>query len=126
MSKKILYLMVIKYSVTVEKRKEKISPQDLAVMYQEYGAVGELIINSIHLDGNGMGYDISLIKSIAQSIDIPLIISGGAGGLHDFKAAIDAGASAVSAGDFFVYEGQHKAVLVSYPDYDHTFKLLNE
>jgi len=107
------------------KKKEKISPQDLAVMYQEYGA-GELIINSIHLDGNGMGYDISLIKSIAQSIDIPLIISGGAGGLHDFKAAIDAGASAVSAGDFFVYEGQHKAVLVSYPDYDHTFKLLNE
>ena len=107
------------------RKKEKISPQKLAEMYQEYGA-GELIVNSIQLDGSGNGYDISLIQSISQSIDIPLIISGGAEGLQDFKKAIDAGASAVSAGNFFIYKGEHKAVLVSYPDYDFTLKLLSK
>ena len=107
------------------KKKQKISPQELAIMYQKLGA-GEVIINSIHLDGLGMGYDLELVKSIAASIDIPLIVSGGAAGIQDFKKALDAGASAVSAGNFFIYKGEHKAVLVSYPDYDSSIDLLGK
>lgn len=107
------------------KKKQKIPPQELAIIYQEYGA-GELIINSIDLDGSSKGYDLNLIKSISQSIDIPLIISGGAGSLEDFKKALNAGASAVAAGNFFVYKGEHKAVLVSYPEYDVSLELLKQ
>ena len=92
-------------------------------MYQEFGA-GELIINSVNLDGSGKGYDLDLIKSLVKTIDIPLIISCGAKSLDDFKHAIDAGASAVAAGDLFIYKGEHRAVLVSYPDYETTYKLL--
>lgn len=99
------------------KKKENISPQELAIKYQELGA-GEIIINTISLDGLGTGYDQELLQSIVQSIDIPLIISGGAGNIRDFEIALNNGASGVSAGNYFVYKGRHKAVLVSYPNYD--------
>lgn len=107
------------------RKKQRISPQELAIMYQRLGA-GEVILNSTHLDGSGAGYDLDLIQSISQSIDIPLVVSGGAGGMQDFKKAINAGASAVSAGNFFIYTGEHNAVLVSYPDYDLSLKLLSK
>ena len=105
------------------RKKEAIQFQELAIMYLEFGA-GELIINSVNLDGSGKGFDLDLIKSLVKTIDIPLIISCGAKSLDDFKHAIDAGASAVAAGDFFIYKGEHRAVLVSYPDYETTYKLL--
>ena len=106
------------------RKKEKIFVQDLATMYQELGA-GELIINSVDLDGSGKGYDLALIESLIKNVDIPLIVSCGANNISDFKKAIDAGASGVSAGDFFIYKGEHRAVLVSYPDYESTYKLFS-
>ena len=38
--------------------------------------------------------------------------------MEDFQLAIKAGASAVAAGSMFVFQGIHRAVLISYPRYE--------
>ena len=78
---------------------------------------GEVIVNSVDLDGTMKGMDLALIREAASAITVPLIAVGGIGSLPDMKAAINAGASAVSAGAFFVFQGPHRAVLITYPDY---------
>ena len=85
---------------------------------ESYG-IGELLINSIDLDGTGKGYDIELIKMISVVMNIPVIACGGAGCLNDFKIAVEtAGASSVAAGSMFVFMGKHRAVLINYPERD--------
>lgn len=78
--------------------------------------VGELYLNSIERDGTMGGYDLEVIRSVTEAVRIPVIASGGAGSLADFRAAVvQGGASAVSAGAFFVLHGKHRAVLITYP-----------
>lgn len=78
--------------------------------------VGEIFLNSIDRDGTMSGYDIDLIRNVSASVPVPLIACGGAGKIEDFGTAIHkGGASAVSAGSFFVFHGKHKAVLITYP-----------
>ena len=55
------------------------------------------------------------LKEISSLISLPIIIAGGAGNLLHLKEAIQAGASAVGGGSFFVLYGKHKAFLISYP-----------
>ena len=87
--------------------------------------VGEFLINSIDKDGTFSGYDLTLIKTIADVVNIPVVAVGGASCLDDFLAAVKfAGASAVAAGSFFVFHGKHRAVLVSYPSREEINKLL--
>lgn len=86
---------------------------DLAV---SMGA-GEVLINSVDKDGTRSGPDLELIKQANINLDVPLIALGGVGKLLDIKLAIDAGANAVAAGSFFVFNGRHKAVLITYPRY---------
>lgn len=79
--------------------------------------VGEIVVNSIVRDGTRDGYDLESVRAIASAVRIPVIASGGAGCLDDFRSAIvQAGASAVTAGSLFVFHGKHRAVLVNYPD----------
>ena len=95
-----------------------IDPVEHAVRMQEYGA-GELLINSIDRDGTYEGYDLTLIKSITSSVDIPIISCGGASGFDDLVSVINDGqASAAAAGSLFVFHGKHRAVLINYPPYD--------
>ncbi len=90
---------------------------------EQLGA-GEIIINSIDKDGTMSGYDIDLIKSVADAVRIPVVASGGAGNINDFQQAINQGnASAVAAGSMFVFNGPHRAVLISYPDYSKLVKI---
>lgn len=92
-----------------------LNPIDFAKKMEEMGA-GEIMVNSIEQDGMMNGYDLELIKDIAQAVTIPVVAAGGAGKLDDFKlAVINAHASAVAAGSMFVYHGSRKAVLVNYP-----------
>ncbi|WP_083536455.1 AglZ/HisF2 family acetamidino modification protein [Steroidobacter denitrificans] len=84
--------------------------------YVEAQGAGEIIIQSIERDGCRMGYDLDLIRQIASATNVPLIACGGAHQLTDFSAAIDRGASAVSAGSMFVFHGKHQAVLITYPE----------
>jgi cyclase len=78
---------------------------------------GELIVNSIDRDGTFKGYDLPLIKSVAASVNVPVIASGGAGNLdHVVQAIREGGASAAAAGSIFVFQGPHRAVLITFPE----------
>lgn len=76
---------------------------------------GEVLLNAVDRDGTLQGPDLALIEQLSAVIDVPLIAVGGVGSLADIKAAVNAGASAVAAGAFFVYHGPHRAVLINYP-----------
>ena len=93
----------------------KLSPVEFARMMENEGA-GEILLNSIDADGTMKGYDIELIKTVSDKVGIPVIACGGAGSLDHMKAAVQVGASAVAAGSFFVFQGKHRAVLITYPE----------
>lgn len=78
---------------------------------------GEVLINSVDRDGTLQGPDIELIKKAATDLSVPLIAVGGVSSLYDIKAMVEAGASAVAAGAYFVFHGPHRAVLITYPRY---------
>lgn len=86
---------------------------------------GEVMVNAVDRDGTMSGVDVTLIARAAASCTVPLIACGGVGSLADIKAAVDAGASAVAAGAFFVFHGPHRAVLITYPKYSDLVALLN-
>lgn len=95
--------------------------------YVESLGVGEILLTSVDRDGLMKGYDIELIRMVSCVVNIPVIASGGAGEIQDFKKAIKYGeASAAAAGSMFVFYGPHKAVLISYPDYQELRKILEE
>lgn len=100
----------------------KLDPVEFALRVEGAGA-GELMICSIDREGSGQGYDLDLIGRVANAVGIPVIASGGAGSLTDFKDAVTQGASAVAAGDMFIFYGKHKAVLITYPEYRELEKL---
>jgi imidazole glycerol-phosphate synthase subunit HisF len=89
----------------------------------EAGA-GEVVLNAVDRDGTMQGMDLVLIREASAAISVPLIAMGGVGSLNDIKAAVDAGASAVAAGAFFVFHGPHRAVLITYPQYKEIEDLL--
>ena len=77
---------------------------------------GEVIINVVNNDGKQNGMDLDLIKRLSKLFSIPIIFVGGVGKLDHVKSAYDAGALAVGGGSFFILYGDHRAVLVSYPN----------
>ena len=91
-----------------------LNPILFAKQMEEAGA-GEILLNSIERDGGFEGYDLEMIEKVAHAVNIPMIAIGGAASLSDFKRAVQYGASAVSAGSFFVFQRPHRAVLISYP-----------
>jgi cyclase len=110
----------------VTKKKLKISFLDYIKHIQELG-IGEVLINNVDLDGTQQGYDINLLKQVVDNTTIPVIACGGAAQLEDFKLAKEqANISAVGAGSFFVFQGKHNAVLVTYPTYQELEKLFGE
>ncbi|MBQ0849739.1 imidazole glycerol phosphate synthase subunit HisF [Streptomyces sp. NPDC057621] len=66
----------------------------------ELGA-GEILLNSMDADGTKDGYDLEMIGAVRKHVTVPVIASGGAGGLADFPPAVTAGADAVLAASVF-------------------------
>lgn len=67
----------------------------------ERGA-GEIVINSMDADGTRGGYDIALLRALADTIPVPVIASGGAGTPAHLLAGLrDGGADAVLAASIF-------------------------
>lgn len=94
------------------------SPVELAKLAEDLGA-GEIALNCIDRDGTLQGYDVDMVRKVADAVSVPVIAVGGAGSLADFRSAIREGhASAVAAGAFFVFHGKHRAVLITYPGQD--------
>jgi cyclase len=72
-----------------------------AVRLAELGA-GELLVTSMDKDGTRSGYDLALVRAIADRVSVPVVASGGVGGLADLVAGIrDGHASAVLAASIF-------------------------
>ena len=99
---------------------EKLSHKDWREAVREAVALGagEILFNAVDRDGTLAGIDADLIREASKIADVPLIAIGGVGSLADMGAAIKAGASAVAAGAYFVFQGPHRAVLITYPRYD--------
>ena len=67
----------------------------------EKGA-GELLVTSMDRDGTRSGYDLALTWAISDAVGVPVIASGGVGGLDDLVAGVsEGGASAVLAASIF-------------------------
>lgn len=81
----------------------------------EKAGAGEILLTSIDAEGHLQGYDTELIKRVANAVNLPVIANGG-GGLGRFRPALDAGASALTAGAAFVFFGRRRAVLINFPD----------
>jgi cyclase len=94
--------------------KSHCTPLELARAVEEAG-VGELILNSIDREGSYNGYDLVMLEAVVNAVNIPVVISGGAGSVNDFVEAKKLGASGMAAGSMFIYQRPHNAVLISYP-----------
>jgi cyclase len=73
---------------------------------EQLGA-GEILLTSMDRDGTKSGFDLALTRAVSDSIAIPVIASGGVGGLSDLADGVKLGkADAVLAASIFHY-GQH-------------------
>ncbi|MBO61818.1 MAG: imidazole glycerol phosphate synthase subunit HisF [Verrucomicrobiales bacterium] len=67
----------------------------------ELGA-GEIVLNSIDADGTKAGYDLDITRRISESVDVPVVASGGAGKLQHMAQVLHEGrADAVLAASIF-------------------------
>jgi len=68
---------------------------------------GEILLTSMDRDGTGAGFDLDLTRAVADAVTVPVIASGGVGGLDHLVAGIREGhASAVLAASIFHF-GTH-------------------
>lgn len=66
---------------------------------------GEILLTSMDCDGTKAGYDLELTRTIAESVSVPVIASGGAGTCGDFYDALTEGkADAALAASLFHYK----------------------
>jgi cyclase len=72
------------------------------VMEAEQRGAGELLVTSMDADGTKAGYDVELLRRIAERVTIPVIASGGAGTVEHMAEALTYGrADAVLAASIF-------------------------
>jgi len=68
---------------------------------QETGA-GEILLTSMDRDGTRKGFDLALTRAVADAVDVPVIASGGVGGLeHLAEGVLEGRADAVLAASIF-------------------------
>lgn len=113
--------------VPVDGRLKKLkthSLSELLNLYENCG-VGEILLQNVDCDGTMAGPDLEIVRQIGKR-SVPLTVAGGVSSLSDIKNLIDAGADAVGAGAFFTFYGPHRAVLLTYPNYQELSDLLKE
>lgn len=101
----------------------KIDPAAWAQELVARGA-GEILLNAVDRDGTWSGYDLELVGHVSRQVDVPVIALGGAGGVEDVGAAVQAGASAAAAGAMVVYQKKGMGVLLNYPSRSDILKVL--
>jgi cyclase len=70
----------------------------------ESRGAGEILLTSIDRDGTKIGFDCEMTAAVSAAVSIPVIASGGAGGLDDFVEVFTAGAAdAALAASIFHY-----------------------
>ncbi|MCU1485962.1 MAG: Imidazole glycerol phosphate synthase subunit HisF [Actinomycetia bacterium] len=77
-----------------------------AVIAERLGA-GEILLTSMDRDGTRDGFDIELTRAVSDAVNVPVIASGGVGGLdHLVEGVTLGGADAVLAASIFHF-GEH-------------------
>ena len=98
------------YGVVIDggRRKTGVDMLEWAREAEGRGA-GEIVLNSIDADGTRRGYEIRATRLLAESVGIPVVASGGAGGSEDLARVLTEGradaaliASMVHYGDYTV------------------------
>lgn len=83
------------------RRETGIDAVEHAIRLAELGA-GEILVTSMDRDGTRDGYDLALTRTIADAVSVPVIASGGVGGLGHLVEGVKQGhASAVLAASIF-------------------------
>lgn len=83
---------------------KEIDAVEWAVKGESLGA-GEILLTSMDGDGTKAGYDIELTRAISESVNIPVIASGGAGSEeHFYDALTEGGADAALAASLFHFK----------------------
>ncbi len=63
---------------------------------------GEILLTSMDADGTKRGFDIEMLKAVTEAVNIPVIASGGCGGLEHFSQVFEhTGADAALAASLF-------------------------
>jgi|CXWL01.1.fsa_nt_gi cyclase len=83
-----------------------LNPVAWAKRVEALGA-GEILVNAIDRDGSRTGYDLELIASVADSVQIPVIALGGVGEWEHFGEALDkTNVDAIAAANIWHYTDQ--------------------
>jgi len=83
------------------RKRTGIDAVEWAVRMTGYGA-GEILLTSMDADGTKAGYDLALVRAIADAVPVPVIASGGVGNLQHLADGIQIGhADAVLAASIF-------------------------
>jgi cyclase len=80
-----------------------INALDWAQKMQDFGA-GEILLTSMDRDGTKSGYDLELVKLVADHVQIPVIASGGVGNLEHLVEGVNSGADAILAASIFHFK----------------------
>jgi cyclase len=85
-----------------------------AIQAEKFGA-GEFLVTSMDKDGTKDGYDIELTRSVSESVNVPIIASGGAGEpKHLFDVFAEGKADAALAASIFHYNQYPVPVVKDY------------
>ena len=55
----------------------------------EQRGAGEILLQSVDMDGRRKGFDIELASKIVDLVNIPVVVSSGAGSLEDIKTLVE-------------------------------------
>jgi cyclase len=75
----------------------------------ERRGIGELLLTDVERDGSGSGLNVDVASQVRQTLDVPLILSGGCGrATHMLEAFQQADVDAVAAGTYFASRDQNQ------------------
>nr|MBA2281103.1 imidazole glycerol phosphate synthase subunit HisF [Acidimicrobiia bacterium] len=88
-----------------------------AVVAERLGA-GEILLTSMDRDGTRDGFDLPVTRAVTDAVGVPVIASGGVGGLqHLAEGVLEGGADAVLAASIFHFGeftvGEAKAAMAA-------------
>ena len=114
----------IAVTIDINKNQEELymnknKDMDLITIYKniEEIGIGELIINCVHKDGTLSGFDLEILNSALDNVNIPVTVIGGASSLKELENLIASYNSiGLGVGSLFFFKGKNNAVLISYPE----------
>jgi len=81
-----------------------LDPAEAAARYERLGAAG-ILFTDVDVEGRLAGVQTDLVARVVDSVDVPVVASGGVAGVEDVRALAEAGAAAAVVGTA-LYEGE--------------------